>query len=180
MQNQIKNYYVLTGGPGTGKTTLLNHLSEYGFHCIPEVARQIIKDQVLNRGSALPWANKAEYARLMWEESLKEYERSILNENRFVFFDRGLLDSICYMEMENLPMTIAQFEILKKPLYHKIFILPPWEEIYVTDSERKQTWEEAQYTFDYMRKLYLKYGYEVIEIPKMDIELRVKFILENL
>ena len=65
MDISTKNYYVLTGGPGTGKTSLINGLSEKGYCCIPEVAREIIKKQVNNRGSALPWADKNGYAKLM-------------------------------------------------------------------------------------------------------------------
>jgi predicted ATPase len=37
-----RNLHVITGGPGSGKTTLLEELSRRGFHCVPEVARQII------------------------------------------------------------------------------------------------------------------------------------------
>lgn len=49
-----RSYYVLTGGPGTGKTTLLNELGQQGYITVPEVARDIIKHQVLNKGTALP------------------------------------------------------------------------------------------------------------------------------
>ncbi len=65
MDNRNNNYFVLTGGPGTGKTTILENLKNKNYLCIPEVAREIIKDQVQKRGSALPWANKAEYAKMM-------------------------------------------------------------------------------------------------------------------
>ncbi len=100
MDISTKNYYVLTGGPGTGKTSLINGLSEKGYRCIPEVAREIIKNQVSNRGSALPWADKNGYAKLMWTESVNAYEQTLINhESDRVFFDRGLLDTICYMEM---------------------------------------------------------------------------------
>jgi predicted ATPase len=66
------------------------------------------------------------------------------------------------------------------PLYRRIFILPPWKEIYVTDEERKQSWEEALNTYDAMRKVYDRYGYDVLEVPKEDVEKRVEFILRNI
>jgi predicted ATPase len=65
-------------------------------------------------------------------------------------------------------------------LYRRIFILPPWKEIYVTDEERKQSWEEALNTYDAMRKVYDRYGYDVLEVPKEDVEKRVEFILRNI
>ncbi|WP_347219147.1 AAA family ATPase, partial [Chryseobacterium sp.] len=144
MDKSTKNYYVLTGGPGTGKTSLINGLSEKGYRCIPEVAREIIKNQVNNRGSALPWADKTGYAKLMWSESLNAYEQTLKNhESNPVFFDRGLLDTICYMEMEDIPVTDDLKSYLSSTIYKKVFILPAWEDIYITDTERKQSWEEA-------------------------------------
>ncbi|GGE28644.1 AAA family ATPase [Sphingobacterium cellulitidis] len=181
MDISTKNYYVLTGGPGTGKTSLINGLSEKGYCCIPEVAREIIKKQVNNRGSALPWADKNGYAKLMWSESVNAYEQTLINhESDRVFFDRGLLDTICYMEMEDIPVTDDLKSYLNRPIYKKVFILPAWEDIYITDAERKQSWDEALKTEEAMRMVYSKYGYEVIEIPKIDIPGRLKFIEENL
>ena len=45
---------VVSGGPGAGKTTLLLELERRGFCCVPEVARQIIQEQVRDEGDALP------------------------------------------------------------------------------------------------------------------------------
>src|SRR5690606_15914480 len=101
---------------------------------IPEVAREIIKEQVLNRGSALPWADKEAYANRMWSESLCSYKLTVQRfENEVVFFDRGLLDSICYMEMEDIKISQEIQDDLSSALYKKVFILPPSEEVYVTD-----------------------------------------------
>jgi len=57
-KNQYQNYYVITGGPGVGKTTLLNALEIKGMRVIPEDARQIIKEQMQTNGEGLPWKNK--------------------------------------------------------------------------------------------------------------------------
>ncbi len=176
-----RSYYVLTGGPGTGKTTLLNELGQQGYITVPEVARDIIKHQVLNKGTALPWVNKKEYANLMWEASLLSYQ-NIYNTyvGDIVFFDRGILDTICYMQMENIPIKPEQEYFIKHSYYKKVFLLPPWEEIYKTDSERKQTWEEALYTYESMKRVYLAYNYDVIEVPKLSVEKRINFIREKL
>jgi predicted ATPase len=65
--------FVITGGPGSGKTTLLKELDRRGYPCVPEVARQIIQEQVAAGGSALPWGDLALYAKLMLERSIQSF-----------------------------------------------------------------------------------------------------------
>ncbi len=62
---QKSNFYVLTGGPGSGKTSVLQELERRGYICIPEVARPIIKEQISINGNALPWKNREKYSELM-------------------------------------------------------------------------------------------------------------------
>lgn len=83
------NYYILTGGPGVGKTTLINELSDRNYKCAPEVARQIIQEELADAGDALPWANVKAYSRKMLECSILDYvENNEVSEN--LFFDRGI------------------------------------------------------------------------------------------
>lgn len=176
------NLFVITGGPGVGKTTLLNTLENKGFITVPEDARQIIKEQMRVDGEALPWKNKVYYSELMLKASLETYQNVVCNSSsQIVFFDRGILDTICYMEMENLLITEELITLIKSyPYNRKVFILPPWKDIYATDNERKQTWEEAIYTFPKMKETYLKYGYEVIEVPKNTVDERCSFVINYL
>lgn len=174
--------YVITGGPGVRKTTLLNALKKEGFLVVPEDARQIIKEQMQNNGEGLPWKNKTLYAELMFEASLNTF-RNVDNEahNNTIFFDRGLLDTICYRNMEGMPVSEDLDQLVYSHQYNrKVFILPPWEAIYETDNERKQTWQEAIDTFDKMKQTYLNYGYELIEVPKVSVEERCSFILDHI
>jgi predicted ATPase len=180
MNNRKENFYVITGGPGVGKSTLLDVLNKRGFKTVPEDAREIIKHQMEIGGNGLPWKNTKLYTNLMLSASLKSY-KSIQNAAEIHFFDRGILDTLCYADMINLEISAEMNEIAKNNLYNqKVFILPPWLEIYKTDNERKQTWEEAEFTFTKMKQTYIKYGYEIIEIPKDTVENRADFILEHL
>lgn len=65
MQNDTDRFFVLTGGPGSGKTTLIEALKAGGFATAPEAGRGIIRDQVAVGGPALPWQDRALFAELM-------------------------------------------------------------------------------------------------------------------
>lgn len=176
------NFYVITGGPGAGKTTLINELNKNNHKTIPEEARKIIKEQIKNQGIGLPWNDKTLYAKLMFDESIKTY-RSIKKENPSgkIFFDRGVLDTFCYLNMENIPIPKEMTVLINDVTYNKkVFILPPWKEIYENDNERKQNWEEAVSTFKNMKEIYFHYGYNVVEVPIGTIENRLKFVLDEI
>ena len=63
-------FFVITGGPGAGKTTLLEELKKRLFTCVPEIAREIIQQQVIEQGEALPWKNKELYLQMMFDRSV--------------------------------------------------------------------------------------------------------------
>ena len=179
---QHENFYLLTGGPGTGKTSLIHTLQHAGFKTVEEDARRIIKEQIAIGGNALPWANKELYAICMFNASLSSFKQ--MEQRNYIepiFFDRGMLDAICYMRMESIPISEDIIRTLKRYTYRKkVFILPAWKEIYSQDNERKQSWEEAECTEVEMKRTYLEFGYEVIEVPKVAVSERCQFILNNL
>ncbi len=182
MKTNHNSFYVITGGPGVGKTTLIAALHAYGFQIVEEDARRIIKNQIETKSEGVPWKNKILYAQLMFEASLKSYTGiNRQNNSGTIFFDRGILDAVCYMKMEKIPVPKKITEQVKQHVYNrKVFILPPWKEIYETDSERKQNWDEAEQTFNEMKATYISYGYVIIEVPRMTTEERLQFILQHI
>lgn len=182
MKKNFENFYILTGGPGVGKTTLLHSLNALGFITVPEDARKIIQQQMAVNGSSLPWKDKESYAQLMLRASINTYEEyNSKNTADVVFFDRGIPDAVCYMKMEKIPVAPHTDELINKYPYNKtVFMLPPWQEIYVKDTERRQNWKEALFTFEKMKETYAEYGYDIIEIPKGSAAERSRFILDFL
>ncbi|MEX6687467.1 AAA family ATPase [Danxiaibacter flavus] len=173
-------FCVITGGPGAGKTTLIEALQKVNFICMPEVAREIIREQSATNGEGLPWKNRELYAALMLDGSLASYNAAPAG-NSIVFFDRGIPDVMCYHRLINLPITAHLSDAVSRYRYNeKVFILPPWPEIYHTDSERKQDWQEAEYTFHLMKQVYEDCGYTPIEVPRQGVEERVEFVKKEL
>ncbi len=78
-------------------------------------------------------------------------------------------------------MTVSSTPHQLTPLrYYFVFILPPWEEIYATDNERKQTFEEAIDVFRRLEEEYMSCGYEVVEVPCISVEERALFVLDRI
>ena len=57
----IKNI-VITGAPGTGKTSIINELKKKKYNCYDEVSRKIISDQIDSNGDILPWKNLLKFS----------------------------------------------------------------------------------------------------------------------
>ena len=71
-----ENFYIITGGPGSGKTSIIEALRKLGYHCVDEVGRKIIREQLLIGGDALHWGDRAKFLELMLSRSIGDYERS--------------------------------------------------------------------------------------------------------
>ena len=175
------HFFVITGGPGTGKTSLLDELKKRRFKVVPEIAREIIKEQKELNGQALPWKDKELYKEIMLERSIRSYEQMDQKKASPVFFDRGILDTICYAKLIQSEINEKMDAYAENYRYNKmVFLLPPWLDIYTRDDERKQGWEEAVLTYRAMVETYEKYGYEIIEIPKFTVKERAELVLEIL
>lgn len=174
-------FYAITGGPGVGKTTLLDELRNRGMITVPEVARELIKEQQEVDGEALPWRNKRMYMEMMFQRSVESFEKTkiSLDERSPVFFDRGFLDALCYASLEGIPIELEMKTLAETLRYNtNVFILPPWKDIYQTDAQRKQDWNEAVFTYNKMIQTYRGYDYNLVEVPKTSVPERADFVLD--
>jgi predicted ATPase len=97
-----------------------------------------------------------------------------------VLFDRGIPDVVGYLNLLGLRAPVPMQEAAALHRYNRsVFIAPPWREIFAQDSERKQTFEEAERTFDSIAKTYAALGYDLIALPRRSVEERAAFVLET-
>lgn len=159
-----------------GKTTLLGELEKRNYRCMPEVARRVIQEQMAQNGDALPWKDTERYTDLMLEGSVEIFQQA---DPAFrTFFDRGIPDVMTHATLSGLTFTDKLTSAISMYRYNPaVFILPPWEDIYETDNERKQTWEEAVATFDPLKQTYVDCGYVLVEVPRLPLAERADFLL---
>ncbi len=172
-------YVILTGGPGGGKSSLLEELRSRGYLCMDEVARDLIKKEVAAGGDALPWDNAEKFRNNMLQEQVKLYNS--IQHDGVTFFDRGLIDCIAYSRLIGAEIPEEMDRISRELKFKQsVFVTPPWEEIYRNDEERKQSFEEATETYNQIVAAYREYGYEIVDLPKVSVRARAQFVLEKL
>lgn len=177
MTKTDERLFVVTGGPGAGKTTLLAALAAAGHAVTPEAGRAIIRDQLAIDGPALPWRDRALFAELMLNFDLRSHGETQASASA-VFFDRGVPDSIGYLRLCGLPVPEHLDRAVRAFRYARIvFAAPPWREIYAQDTERKQDFAEAERTYEAVTAAYRDHGYELVELPRADVETRAAFVL---
>jgi predicted ATPase len=168
----------VTGGPGAGKTSLLEALARRGYAVVPEVARRIIADRTARGLTRRP--PPIEFATAIVEGDIDQYE-SAGTAAGLVFFDRSLLDSLGMLtELNQLPDGKMRRLLERYPYHPTAFILPPWPEIYHTDSERDQSFEQAVAVYHSVRAWYVRCGYAVIDVPRETVDRRCEFVLRSL
>lgn len=171
---------VVTGGPGSGKTTLIEALAAAGHRVMPEAGRAVIRAQLAAGGQGLPWADRGLFAALMLEQDRRSHAQALAGSG-LVFFDRGIPDIAGYLALCGLAEPEALVQAARTCRYRpSVFIAPPWPEIFTQDAERKQDLAEAQRTYEAMRAVYPRYGYRLVELPRMSVAERVGFVLGHL
>ncbi|MGO4836445.1 AAA family ATPase, partial [Rhizobiaceae sp. 2RAB30] len=163
-------FFVLTGGPGSGKSTLLAGLVVAGHSGSVEAGRGVIQDQMAIDGSALPWNDAALFSELMLSWEMRSYHIAEA-ETGTVFFDRGVPDIIGYLRLTGLPVPEHAARAAQTFRYNRrVFVFPPWPEIFTQDNERKQSPDEAERTFHAVTRAYADCGYDLIEVPRLPVE----------
>jgi predicted ATPase len=170
----MDRFFVITGGPGSGKTSLIAALD--GIHCMPEAGRAIIQEEQAAGGSALPWKDPQAFAEKMLERDIAAWDAARQLEGP-VIFDRGIPDVVGYLQWSGLPLPELFVQAAVERRYNRrVFLAPPWPEIFTQDAERKQTLAEAEATCQVMREVYTGLGYELVELPLAPISERAAFV----
>jgi predicted ATPase len=174
----MENFVTISGCSGGGKSTLLEELRQRGFATIDEPGRRIVWEEMKRGGRALPWVDAVAFARRAIEVSLADWAVADASR-RWVFFDRGLIDAAAALEhLTGEPVVNSLGSVYR---YNKrVFLAPPWPEIYVSDEERRHGLAEAVAEHGRLVEVYRLLGYDVHILPKVSVAERANWILTSL
>jgi predicted ATPase len=174
----MDRWVVISGFSGGGKSTLLSELSRRGYLTVEEPGRRIVKQELSGDGKALPWVDGAAFA--LRAMSLALADRAALEGSTdWVFFDRGLIDAAAGFERETGQRVLVNLQSANR--YHRrVFLTPPWPQIYVTDEERRHELDAALGEYQQLLEVYPSLGYDVVVLPRVSVSRRADFILGGL
>jgi predicted ATPase len=171
---RMERFVVVSGCSGGGKSTLLAELGRRGHAVVEEPGRRIVKQELQEGGSALPWIDAAAFARRAMAMALEDRASAAVSDG-WVFFDRGLVDAAA--ALQHLTGEPALAALHWEHRYHRrVFLAPPWPEIYATDPERRHGIEAAEAEYSRLLEAYPALGYDLSILPKADVSERADFI----
>jgi predicted ATPase len=171
---------VVTGAPGTGKTSIINLLKAKGYTCFDEFSRTLInwgynngiKDFFLEKPNL--FSEKILEGRINQFNESKKIKKS---KDNLIFFDRSIFDTFAYQKFINKSFVLPnEYDVYK---YQKVFILPLWNDIFLNDNERLESFKISRAIHKSIRSTYYHYNYKLNDVSKTSIKNRVDYLLSS-
>jgi predicted ATPase len=166
---------IITGGPNSGKSSIIALLAERGHAVLAETARLVIEQKGI-----YPWDDQLLFGRTVHREQLRR-EKELTGE--LVFLDRSLVDPVAYAEVAGIRLPEAIYRHIRDAGYHCDVFYLDMLPTYCMDRERKDSPEQAAAVHDRLRTVYSRFGFNLVQVPlfceaeERSKSLRVEFIL---
>lgn len=177
---EMQQKIVIIGGPGTGKSTVLNELIDRGYECKPEISREVTLKAQKEGIDQLFLTDPLLFSNLLLDGRERQFNEASSSDSKIVFFDRGIPDVHAYLNFLETEYPPHFVEKSNEYQYHTVFMLPPWKEIYSSDNERYESFEQAVVIATHLKNTYQDIGYKINIVPFGTVSERTDFILDSL
>lgn len=171
---------VITGGPGSGKTTIIEELADMGYYIVPEVSRQVTLEAKKQGISQLFLTDPLLFSKKLLDGRVEQYKKAENCGGPHLFYDRGIPDVSAYMDYMGTDYPDHFHEACELYTYDEVFLLPPWESIYIKDNERYESYDQAKLIYEFLYRKYADLGYNIFNVPEGNSKERATYILEVL
>lgn len=168
---------VITGGPGTGKTSIINELKNRNYTCLDEISREVTLKAREDGIEQLFLTQPLLFSELLLKGREKQFNDASNAKSDIVFLDRGLPDVLAYMDYIGDTYPKEFVNSCKNNLYDLVFILEPWQEIFTSDNERYENFDQAVKIHHHLLNTYERFDYKLLDVPFAKIEERADFII---
>jgi predicted ATPase len=169
----VQKRIVLTGGPGFGKSSIIQELERRGHRVFHEIAREIFNETKLNAEifDLDYFSAKVQIGRVA------QFHQA---EDGLCFYDRGIPDIAGFLlkDKKIIPGDLLDY-CTSLTYHHTVFITPPWEAIYHKDPERREDFREAVKAHKALEAIYASLGYALVPVPMGSIAQRCEFVLNH-
>ena len=173
-------FIILTGCSGGGKSSLLAELRRRGFVTYGEPGRELVREQLEIGGDSMPWTNAERFLEITISRSIKNLLEAAQSD-RIAFFDRGIIDQLTGYEGLGKEIPAALRTAAETFRYREtVFVVPPWEDIYVNDAQRRHSFADALAMYQTCVSTYEEFGYRLVTVPKMSVPARAEFVVRHL
>lgn len=171
------SWYVISGGPSSGKSTTIEILRQRGYTVTDEQARAIIEEEMaLGRTLEEIRGDAHEFQRqiLLRQQAIEQQ----LDPADVVFLDRGIPDGLAYSHFLGLEDDALLHAASEQAGYRRVFILDLLD--LHDDGSRIEDDAAQQQLQNYLDATYQALQFDVVHVPVLAPEARVDFILERL
>jgi predicted ATPase len=177
VRSKQTNWYVITGGPCSGKTTIVNLLAERGYETTIEHARHYIDTQLAD-GKTVKEIRRHQIVFQLKILNMQIDQESSLSPDELVFLDRAIPDALAYYRFLKLPEDEELIKMMAVVSYKKIFILDYLP--LVEDYARHEDAAAQKKIHKLITDVYESLPFPIVHVPVMPPQQRVDFILANL
>ena len=176
LQTEIPAWYVVAGGPSSGKTTLIKGIEKLGYYTVQEAAKFVI-DENIAKGISVEDLRKdgGRFAQIVFQKNLQL--EAAAPRDRIVFFDRGIPDCIVYHKLAGL--DTKHIDTISRGRYRKVFFLDPLP-FYENDYTRPEDSDLAARLSNLLLNVYNDLDYTIVKVPPVSVEERVKLVISSL
>lgn len=184
------NWWIITGGPHTGKSAVIENLARRGYRIMQEAARVDI-DSKLDKGRTIEQIRSDEVKFQTDVLRMKERMENETPEDELIFWDRGLAgDTFAYFSLarkpKGTPVDIydSGTTTVAKRRYQGIFLLdqlPSYEQDYARVEDKAKGVQIHRL----IGSIYEILGYEPIRVPvfpgneALSVNERTQFIINH-